>query len=174
MEDGLGVRVCSFLWKVSSSAFVVIAIRILSVRPELANLVKEVLVEEKLPNVLDTSTGNSIIRFHSHIRMRDNMDMVCPPAVVTREDGRQSRNTIFICSLGTTERSTIHATVAEEVVLPFVDDTSVHAGGISIPEIPPNPRDRLTGDVVDELALDDNRDTGSSSLMSSRINSRRT
>lgn len=37
--------------------------------------------------------------------------------------------------------------------------TPVYTPGIGIPQIPPHPCDRLAGDVVDELALANNRDT---------------
>lgn len=159
MEGRVRIRVSGFLPE--GIIDIVVGDRmVFSIRPNLSNLVEEVLVEEELSDVLDTAAGDGVFRMNGDVRMRNDVDVVRAAAVMTWENSRQTRNTILIRLLNTAQRSAIHVTVVKEVSVSFVDDTGVHAGGVGVPQIPPHPCDRLAGDVVNKPSLDDNRDTG--------------
>lgn len=141
--------------------------------------VDEGLVEEKLPDVGDGATGNSVVGEQSSVEVSQDVDVSSTAGVyallemhqqhrlrkkrqltVTGEQGLESDDTVIVGLLNTTEGSVVDVAQIGSVTVSAGNDATVDTSGVAVPHLRVSLRDGLAGVDIDDLDVERQRNTG--------------
>jgi hypothetical protein len=128
---------------------------VLVVRRGSLHLGDEVLVEEKLAYMRDLSTSESVVGQNMSLGVGNNMDVGGTARVVTREEGIELGHALRVSLLDSTGKRLVQIGCVVAVSIHAALDAGVDAGGVTVPYIPVEVLDRLTGVDVDKLGVKD-------------------
>ena len=124
------------------------------------NLADQILVEEELANVGDVSAGQSVIGQDVGVRVGDDMDMGRTAGVVTGEQSLELGHAVRVRFLNAAQERLVEVRGVVAIAVHRALNARVHTGGVAVPHIPVQILDWLAGVDVDELAVEDEWDSG--------------
>lgn len=120
----------------------------------------QILVKEQLADMSDMTTSEGVVWQNGRANMGDDVDVGGAAVVVTRKDGLELSNSLFVGLLNTTQKGLVEISRVISVSVHRAVDTGVDAGGVAVPHIPVQALDRLASVDIDELAIQNDGNAG--------------
>lgn len=119
----------------------------------------KLLVKEQLPDMRNVATGEGVVRQHMSICVGNDVNMGSATRVVTREQSLELSNTVRVGLLNTAQESLVQVGGIVAVAVHGALNSRVDTSGIAVPHIPVEVLDRLAGVDVNELAIENDRNS---------------